>query len=520
MLTATAQVDTVDSSKVGTVSDQISKRKKLLEGKAAFAHDTVQSRINSVKLVLQQCVDSLHQKSESSQKLQHTLDSINALAETPTEEYQKLISYQQKLQQDLKEKIPLADTVAALHVEGKEKINSINEVSSELGIGPLGKDLKADIDPKLPSLETPSVDPDMSGLETHELNLANTQLETGLPSFDIPDIQNKLPDLNSEIPNEAEQLKASVDKISGTAQEVAGIVKEGNMYLNEAKTIQEEGVARSEKLDELAEQQVGRIDGVQTLQQQEAQIDQYKSLIEQYKKEKAIEEEMKKKSKELANDLFAQNQAKVDESLKKVNKYKRKLSVVDDLRNLRKDAANPMKGLSWRDRVSPGFTLHTINSGKLWIQLDPQVSYKVSGRWSAGMGGMYRFSMDPGKITFSEFNNLFGYKAFVDCHLFKGFFLRAEGQRLTWAPQFPVKKDPGHIDNITVASAGIGKSYMIAKRIKGNAQTLYHYSWGPSDPYKSKIIIRFGFDFGLQKKEKKPWEDKLKALKRKGKRAD
>jgi hypothetical protein len=236
-------------------------------------------------------------------------------------------------------------------------------------------------------------------------------------------------------------------------------------------------------------------------------------LIEQYKEEKRIHEELKEKTKELATEKITQNQGKVNDAMKKIGKYKHKFSQVHDMRKLPKHAPNPMKEKSWRERVVPGLTFQTFSSNATWLEFDPQVYYKLSGSLSAGIGGMYRFSMNPGKLTFDDFGSMMGVKIFAQYHIVKGFFVRGEGQYVRWKPWDLKLTDPTYIDHTYVAAAGIGKSYQIAKKLKGNIQTLYHFHWEGMDPYKPKVMIRMGFDFSLKKREEKHWEKKLKERK-------
>lgn len=74
------------------------------------------------------------------------------------------------------------------------------------------------------------------------------------------------------------------------------------------------------------------------------------------------------------------------------------------------------------------------------------------------------------------------------------YIMEAMGSKLT---------DPNFVEQTYVAAGGLGKSFNITKGLKGSAQTLYHFYWNGSDPYKSKILIRMAIDFSLKKKEVK-----------------
>lgn len=504
-----------------TLKQEIAERRGELLNISDSVKNTIQSPVtiaqqksSALKSKLQSRIDSLKAKGQPSAKFQRKLDSLNAIAGAPHPQYQNVLAYEQALKDKMNEKIPGHEKASDIHKGVKEKIADVNQLSGDLGIGPLGEDYRSQIIGKIPEGNAAPGLPDGSNLNTPSVNMPGTpEFNTQMPSGQNPRVEKGVPKLGEgiQVPDEVKELQEQVSEIGGHAKEAGSILKEGESYAQEVKTIQEEGLRRSEKLDDIAEQHVQKIDGVAALQEQQAQVDQYKELIEQYKREKAIEEELKEKSKELATDVFAQNQAKVDASMNKVKKLKSKFPV-PDMPGLHKRAPNPMKGLSWRERVVPGFSFQTLPDNQLWLQFDPQVSYKLSGTLSAGAGYMYRFSMDPGKITFRDLGELKGGKIFAEWHFFKGFHVRAEGQRLAWTPWYPQNLDPNRVDVVQVAAAGLMKRYNIGKKVKGNMQTLYHFHWGDSDPYKPKIMIRIGFDFSIKKREVKPWEKKLKEM--------
>jgi hypothetical protein len=510
-------------------SDSVAKKIDLLQasalknapsylGQNELLSDSTAKKIATLKGSLQQRIDSLKAKGNPADSLQEELDRVKGIAQPPEEKYQRLLSFQHELQGKLRNKVPRSDTLQVLANKLREKTNTIKDVSTELGIGPLGKDLKPDIGASLPSLPTSddvvvNLKPDVSGMKQPDApHLAG-----------MPDLNVSVP--NPNIKNPAGKLTESPGEVTGKVSEVTdvvtkagGIAKEASAYGDDIKKVKEDGLAKSEKLPELAEQEALRLDEIKALRAETDKVDQmkaYKDLIEQYKDEKRIKEEMEKKVKELANDVIIQNEGKVGETMKRIAKYKRKFNDVPDIRNLPKRAPNPMKGLDWRERWVPGITLQVVNNRKVWLELDPQVFYKISGNWSAGAGAMYRFSMNPDQITFSDFTSLYGGKVFAEYAAFRGFFLRSELQSVKWKPSGWGITDPESVDKTYVAAAGIGKRYVLAKKIKGSAQTLYHWYWNGLDPYKPKIMIRLGFDFSLMKKKEKPWSKRLKELKAK-----
>lgn len=471
--------------------------------------DSISDKIASLGKNLQQKLDSLKSNGYQSDSLQQDLQNI---LNSPQQKLESLLGFRERFKMDVSKGLSRLDTLQDLENILAEKADVVNKISTELRVGPLGKDLIPDVNSSVPDLSLPSgvvTDVDVNKDNPLLPQKPDLDLSAGIPGAD----------LSSPLKQLTKRAEILTDKTSGLtdiAKNAADVAKKADEYKTDIGKVQEEGLLRSEKLDEVAESQALRIDELKAFKEQKAveELEAYKKLIEQYKNEKRIEEEMKAKVKELANDVIVQNSGKVNDTMKKISRYKRKFSDVPDIRNLPRRAPNPLKGQSWRERVIPGIALQTLNNKKVWLELDPQVYYKLNGNWSAGIGGMYRFSMNPDKITFDDFGSMYGGKSFIQYNAFKAFFLRTEVQLVEWKPWRWTISDPRYIDKTYVGAIGLGKSYMVAKRVKGNAQTLYHWHWKGLDPYAPKIMIRLAFDFSLEKRKPRPWAEKLKALRK------
>jgi hypothetical protein len=434
--------------------------------------------------------------------LQKTLDSPQKI--------EALFAFQKRLHADIKQRAIGMDTLQHLQSVLKEKSNIINELAADAGLPPTGKDLTA----RLPVTSSDYHLPSIRNVNTKipEVTLGLPRIKPGLPKEILkPDISG----MKSSALTEGVTKKVS--SVTDVVKDGGDIMEKADGYKDDIEKVRDEGLMKSEKLDELAERQALNIDQLKAFKEQNKGIDEmeaYKKLIEQYKDEKRIEEEMKAKVKELANDVVLKNSTKIDASMQKIARIKRKFSDVPDVRNLPRRPPNPMKGLSLRERLVPGLTFQTVNNKKVWLEFDPQIFYKLNATLSAGAGGMYRFSMNPEEFTFHNFGSMSGAKVFVQYTAFKGFFLRGEGQYVRWKPWHWSATDPAYIDRPYVAAIGVGKSYMLAKRIKGSMQTLYHWHFRGLDPYRPKVMIRLGFDFSLEKRKPRPWAEKLKSLRK------
>ncbi|WP_333818623.1 hypothetical protein [Ohtaekwangia sp.] len=423
-------------------------------------------------------------------KIQNRVDSLKKIGAT----YSSIHNHRPVNLADTARKVLPADSIKSIEAKAKAQQAKINEVSTELGVGTLGGDVSPvhGINTSLPqNIELPGI---------NQPSINSPDLNIGKPAVSIPEVKNGSEDVSG---------------IGNEIKSVEGISSEVNNYSNEVKSIQENDLKESKELPALAEKEMQELDEMKALQQvkgfTDEEVEAYKKAIEQYKNEKRMEAELAEKAKEVANDAVLQNQSVVDGSMKKIAKYKYKFSSVADMRNLPKHAPNPLKDLPLRERIIPGLSLQVLNSTDRWLEFDPNVNYRLTGNWSAGIGGMFRFSMNPSKLKFSDFGSMYGYKTIVQYKAFKGFFLQAEGHRVTWKPWDTRLKDPYYRENVYVALVGIGKSHAISKRLRGNIQTFYHYAWG-IDPYKPKVMLRFGIEFSLAKREKQSWEKRLKEL--------
>lgn len=473
------------------------------------------AKISTLKRSLQHRIDSLNPKGTLSSSLQQKLDSLNNDSTLLQEKYQKLLALEQKIKDHITPEVPGLDTLSFLGNRVEDKVSNIQSVSSELGVGPLGEDLQSKINPTMPDIDVPNLPTDI-GARNSIPDLETPDIASNLPSTNVTGLDLKDP--TAQLPDEMGGLQTQASKITEVVKQAGDLAKNADEYGKEIKTIKEEGLTRSEKIPDLAERQLAEIEEVKAMQAEIAPAinkeEEYRKLIEQYKDEKRIEAELKEKARDQATDLFVKNKGKVDDTMKKIMKYSRKFPQVQDMRELPKRVPNPLKQLSWRERFVPGLAVSTFTYNTSWLEIDPQVYYRIHSRWSAGVGGMYRFSVDPKKVAFDDFNNLKGGKAFVQYRAFKSFFLQAEGQFVSWKPWDMKSIDPDFTEQTYVAAAGIGKSFNITRKLKGNATTLYHHHWNGSDPYRSKVLIRIGIDFSLKKKEVKPWELKAKELKK------
>lgn len=471
------------------------------------------NKTTKLKQFFSQQIDSLKSKGNLSIVLQRKLDSLNE-AILFQEKHNGFLALEQKIKDHFASKYLGQGIVSSIETTERAKMNDMQSVSIELGIAPFGEDLNPNINTTIPDTSVPRLPAEMNeGVNIPDVNTrhaANSELPTeGILGQDLKISAGQLP-------GEVGLLRKKAGELS---EVMAGdLTRKGDEYGKDINVIKEEGLTKSEKLSDLAEKQLAEINEVKALQAEVAPMlnkeAEYKKLLEQYKDEQKIKADLKAKAVDQATEIVTKYQSKVDASMKRISKLSRKFPQVADMRYLPKHAPNPLKDLSWRERLIPGFTFQTLNNTTTWVEFDPQVYYRIDGKWSAGVGGMYRFSVNAKKATVSDLDNLKGGKVFVQYHAFKGFYLRGEGQFVKWKPWDMKFIDPDFTDQTYVAAAGIGKAFQITKRIKGSSQALYHFHWNGMDPYRPKVMIRIGIDISLKKREIRPWDQKFKELKK------
>lgn len=467
--------------------------------------DSLKEKIESAKRRFTVKIDSLKGTGDlvNVEKYQRRLDSLQRF---PQHFMNRLTDTQKKLGNKVESKYKgTADSLASIQSRATSKLDQFKQTGAASAISlPVsqGSDMPAFGNTTLP--QTNSVLP--SGAVSQSVTNA-----VPLPGQMPPPFSNSVPPLSGEVQNITQQAQ----QITTVTKEAGELVNKKGQLGEEVKEIKENGWANAEKMPELMEKEGKNISELQQLERQKAEAEKQlkleKELLEQYKNEQAIKAEMEAKVKEMATGKMEMLQEKSAVKIKDLKKIKRKFSDVPDIRNLPKRAPNPMKGLHWRERVVPGFTVQTILQTKTWVEIAPQVSYKLNGSWTVGAGWVYRFSMDAGKFTFDDFGVLNGQTLFMQYHAFKGFFLRAELEHAQWIP-WSVSGVENKSKDVWIGAAGLGKSFHFSERVKGNVQTLYHYAWQSPDPYRSMIELRFGFDFSLKPRKKEGWKEKLKQL--------
>ena len=491
--------------------------------------------------------DTISQQIEqTSGEIRHKIDSLQAL-DLPYGQYQhkldSLTQWQNNLQ--LAQKIDSLTALDLPHEQLMQKLDSL-----ELKYNPMNQvDQKADsamvwvqqkIDKAKTSVQkklnkiTQAESGDLQGLDVPGTALTESIPAPGVPqdALDVPempevdlsaedlgldaDLKESMPNLSDHtgkldaLKNLPDQEVARLKEMNEVQQSVTDRldkVKEGTDALNQYRDKLDGYTEQAKNFPQTAEQQARNLEQMKALEENskafealKQEQEQYKQQLEQYQDEAYIREQIKNKAKLVATDHFAEHQDKIQSAQEQLAKYKKKYSSVQSIKDLPKLPPNRMKGKPFIERLSPGFTLQIQRSEQTEMDITPQLGYKISGRWTSGVGLGYRVKFNSKNATFDNTHPVYGFRHFQHFTVYKGFFMAVYYDLM--------KRDIAITKRETESRwthnymGGIGKGYNITNKLRGNIQVLYQFFQSAGSPYPNKWNIRFGFDFNLKKGKK------------------
>jgi len=436
----------------------------------------------------------------------------------------------------------IEDKATSVQQKAEEKVNKLSGKEVDLG--------KGETSPDINGIQVPDVGlpgntqlPQGSGLSTPELNTDVKLPETGNISQSInPDLPKmtdvKLPDgIESvtekvgeagsklekvgEVKNEVKGIKengldgvkdlpktAELEKITSKTEEVNKLTEEAGQYKDQVKEIKETGI---EDLNtESLEEEVSKMSGVKELDAQTKKAKELAgsqtAMLQRYSDKKLIQAELKRKSANVVNDqmkdFMPSIKAKQADMVKAKKLSGNVVQTADSVKKIKRE--NAMKGKPFRNRIVPGVTMQTFNgNGEMLFDLGPQIGYRVTGRLTMGVGGVYRVGVGKVNPSWVEDKDTYGYRVYSDFALIKGFFGHAEFESLNKPVQSPLSPQEIDTQDAKGINIGLGKKYTISSRVKGSLMGMYRCSLTGDLPGQSKFAVRMGFDYVFKKPKAK-----------------
>ena len=241
------------------------------------------------------------------------------------------------------------------------------------------------------------------------------------------------------------------------------------------------------------------------------------------KDDDALQQQATNHIKVMAADYLAQHSDKLKAAQDKLTKFKKKfdgLASINDIPTRTGRGGNPLKGKTFGERLIIGGNFQLYKGKPFGLDISPQLAYKLTPKFRMGVGGVFRTSfgnddIDPttpnqptsqtGKPVRSHGRerSAYGFSGYLAHDVYKRFYAHGEFEKLHTRPEpapDEASKRPGNWHES--AYLGIGKTYHISNRVKGNIMLLYDVLNDKTNPYRRPWNIRFGFQLVKDKRDK------------------
>jgi hypothetical protein len=459
------------------------------------------NKVDSVQSVYQAKLNEISKLNLSPKKLNKKIEKLNQQQAKSLEKVNaKLASAQKKWNGKISER---QRSIMKRLKPGMDSLG-VNGKNQELGlsVGALnGKSIN--------TLTQKSFGKEVGAPNTGKLGQESISMP-GLPD-PLKGVENPLEKITTLPQNELDKVKG-MKEVAEIQGKISGIEQTSGQVKGYAKEIDSlRSGDYQKKAKRLAENEAKRLKGIEELDKQNKYLNELKAekeknekLMEQYKDKAFMEKQLKGKAKTLATEQLEKQVQKVDEAMGGLQKYKSKFNEIQSYKDLPKRRPNEMKGKSLRERLEPGFMLEISRGKIITVYAMPQVSYKFSGRFWAGLGFTYRFQGTLNdSLKYYREHPVFGPKIIGQFNFRKGFYLRIEGESLNTELLMPDNTYQEGRTWVHGIFLGTGKNFSVNKTWKGDVQVLYNVLYKKYEtPYPNQINLRFGFFVDLKKKKK------------------
>jgi outer membrane murein-binding lipoprotein Lpp len=461
------------------------------------ASRAVAMHANFIRSKFQSGADSLHR---IYQKPINKLDSVNRCLRAGTDSVRKLGRAGRKVLTVYKHKL---DSVS------RAKTRKLSEMNTRV------EQLKSKTSARLHQLDLP---PELKGpvrdmeksIGRYSVPMVNGKIpNVSLGGPSIPGVQ--IPGVNLNLNTNLSGLKTNLPANTNLPGNVSGLPNmtgKINGYEGNANRLVNQEVNQIKNVDKTLEQKALDAPGMSELKTKNKELDKYKKKMKERPDSAALklvkEQAMQQITKE-ATDHMAGQEAVINYAMSRMSKLKRRYDNVKSVMELPKKLPNPLHDTPFIERIIPLLTLQVYTSSLVLTDLNPGVMYRISPRFSAGPGWVERIAWEhkPG----AEQRHVYGPRIIGQFNWGKGICLRLVPEVLNTylPPQFNqnVTGDPNGRHWIMGIVAGLKKEFTIYKAIKGNSEIMYNFTQATlASPYPDRLIMRFGFEFHMKKKEK------------------
>ena len=346
------------------------------------------------------------------------------------------------------------------------------------------------------------------GLEDkgRELTLLMSKLDVSSPDSEIPftikdDLQMDLPGLENPL---GDQGIPGIDNISLSETGLGEAGEQINQYQDQLSTIP----ANMEEASSLAEEQAMKISEVTEISEQLIEVGEVTEMAGSLPDQQAVKEELTRKAQQQAIDHFQGKEEQLQKAMETLAKYKQKYSKLEGLDQIPKKKSNEMRGKPLVERVVPGIALQIHRKDAWMVDFNVYAGYRFNPRLIVGAGWNQRVAYDADEPQFEPDLRIFGPRLFGEFAVGQGFSGRLESEYMNTRvpPQFASgNADADGREWVFSTVAGIKKEYRFLRKVKGTMMLLYNlHDPNHRSPYADKLMVRFGFEFEMKKKPKRP----------------
>lgn len=506
--TAHAQTDSLSVGQKLLKENQTSKLRKALrklrsggKEKLLAAKDSLDSipkgKTDSLKTVLRQTTQPA---TDLKQKVGSGIDSTKAVVMSPVNNAKsKVSSIQQKVN----------STTDSILSKINRPINNVNNGINGTYDSLAGKAndaIKTVTQPfgletgKFPGLDKePGSVPKLDVKDVDALKIVPDVKQPSLPGIPGNDKVQEVKDLPGEklkSITEADKLR----NVQGKVQDLDSKLERVEKLEDDAKNVAKGNIDQVKQAPEELERQLVARSGIKETEKYMSKLEQQRAMLEKYKDRKLVEQEIRNKTLNLANDKLGHQLEPVKKADEKLDKKRKAFGNFQSIKNIPKRPVNEMKRKPFRQRLVPGITLHFFQTdNKKLFDVGLQGGYKLNNRFVAGLGGIYRVAVSKNYNYYVSNYGMYGGRLFTEITLAKGFMAHADFEYLSLSSRYY----PG-IEalkaNVLQSNFGLGKSFQISKRIRGSALGLYRVEYSGTLPGQPKFTMRVGFELTPKKK--------------------
>jgi hypothetical protein len=458
------------------------------------------SRIDTLRHHLTSQIDSANYLGMPAARLEQLLDSLNSI--DPLQDIRKA---EQKL---LALERQVNDKISGVEESVNEKLETVNRLIERISPdGAMGIEL-----PK-------------AGLG--ELSLSETGMNSPVkrPEFrnplekmpGMPDPSKYIPAIPGlpDLPRVRDYIPEEVTEGIGDIRKYAADV---SVYRKDVRHLANGDIDSLKQVPRLIESQLSRLEEMQGLQEMSGEAGKYTEFLRQAGDAEKMKVLALEQAKEFAIDHFAGQQEILTSAMAQMARIKARIATVPSMVDLPKRLPNAMHSKPLKERLLAGITVQFQQVNDLWTDLNPYLAYRLSGRFTAGLGWNYRVIVEKDPVAFPAEERIYGPRSFLKFRLGKGLNVRTDLELMSMSVPGSTAQ-PGAGDPYARLwswgwLAGVTKEYRISRKLLGEVQFMYNL-WSEHDrrPYASPFNLRAGFELVPGKRVRHRYEQEARKIK-------